>query len=40
MADLMERTSLKLLTQAGQVLNQMVSEGLYDGAQKSSCRRC
>jgi hypothetical protein len=30
MADLIERKSLKLLAQAGQVLNQMVSEDLCD----------
>jgi len=29
-ADLIERKSPKLLAQAGQVLNQMVSEGLWD----------
>ena len=34
MADLIERKSLKLLAQAGQVLNQMVSEGLCDEPQK------
>ena len=34
MTDLIERKSLKLLAQAGQVLNQMVSEGLCDEPQK------
>jgi hypothetical protein len=34
MADLIERKSLKLLAQAGQVLNQIVSEGLCDEPQK------
>jgi len=33
-ADLIERKSPKLLAQAGQVLNQMVSEGLCDEPQK------
>jgi len=34
MADLMERQSPKLLAQAGQVLNQIVSEALCDEPQK------
>jgi hypothetical protein len=34
MADLIERKSLKLLTQAGQTLNQIVGEGLCDEPQK------
>jgi hypothetical protein len=34
MADLIERKSLKLLAQAGQTLNQIVSEGLCDEPQK------
>jgi hypothetical protein len=34
MADLIERKSLKLLAQAGQVLNQIVSEGVCDEPQK------
>ena len=38
MADLIERKSLKLLAQAGQVLNQMVSEGLCDEPQKELMR--
>jgi len=35
MANLIERKSLKLLAQAGQVLNQMASEGLCDEPQKA-----
>jgi hypothetical protein len=35
MADLIERKSPKLLAQAGQVLNQIVSEGLCDEPQKT-----
>jgi hypothetical protein len=34
MADLIERKSLKLLTQAGQTLSQIVGEGLCDEPQK------
>jgi hypothetical protein len=34
MADLIERKSLKLLAQAGQMLNQIVGEGLCDEPQK------
>ena len=34
MADLIERKSLKLLAQAGQMLNQIVAEGLCDEPQK------
>jgi hypothetical protein len=34
MANLIERKSLKLLAHAGQVLNQIVSEGLCDEPQK------
>ena len=34
MADLIERKSLKLLAQAGQILNQIVAEGLCDEPQK------
>jgi hypothetical protein len=38
MADLIERKSLKLLAQAGQTLNQIVSEGLCDEPQKKIMR--
>jgi hypothetical protein len=38
MAALIEPKSLKLLAQAGQVLNQMVSEGLCDEPQKKLMR--
>jgi hypothetical protein len=34
MANLIERKSLKLLTQAGQTLNQIVGEGLCDEPQQ------
>jgi hypothetical protein len=36
MADLIERKSLKLLTQAGQVLSQIIGEGLCDEPQKKA----
>ncbi len=38
MGDLVERKSLKRLTQAGQLLNQMVGEGLCDEPQKKLMR--
>jgi hypothetical protein len=38
MADLIERKSLKLLVQAGQTLNRIVSEGLCDEPQKPLMR--
>ena len=36
MADLIERKSLKLLTQAGQTLSQIIGEGLCDEPQKKA----
>lgn len=36
MADLMERKALKLLTQAGQTLSQIIGEGLCDDPQKKT----
>jgi len=36
MADLIERKALKLLTQAGQTLNQIIGEGLCDEPQKKA----
>lgn len=38
MADLIERKSLKLLAQGGQILNQIVGEGLCDEPQKKLMR--
>ena len=38
MAALVERKSLKLLTQAGQTLNQIIDEGLCDEPQKKAMR--
>lgn len=38
MADLIERKSLKLLTQAGQTLSQIVGEGLCDEPQRELMR--
>jgi hypothetical protein len=38
MADLIERKSLKLLAQAGQILNQIVGEGLCDEPEKTLIR--
>ena len=38
MANLIERKSLKVLAQAGQTLNQIVSEGLCDEPQKPLMR--
>ena len=36
MANLIERKSLKLLTQAGQTLSQIIGEGLCDEPQKKA----
>ena len=36
MADLIERKALKLLSQAGQTLSQIISEGLCDEPQKKT----
>jgi hypothetical protein len=36
MADLIERKSLKLLTQAGQTLSQIIGEGLCDEPQRKA----
>jgi len=36
MANLIERKSLKLLTQAGQTLSQIICEGLCDEPQKKA----
>ena len=36
MADLIERKSLKLLTEAGQTLSQIIGEGLCDEPQKKA----
>ena len=38
MADLIERKSLKLLTQAGQTLSQIVGEGLCEEPQRELMR--
>jgi len=38
MANLIERKSLKLLAQAGQILNQIVGEGLCEEPQKKLIR--
>ena len=38
MVNLIERKSLKLLTQAGQTLSQIIGEGLCDEPQKKAMR--
>ena len=38
MTDLIQRKSLKLLTQAGQALNRMIGEGLCDEPQRKLMR--